>query len=227
MLTKSFGILRQVYVYAAVLALLNVIALACFLGVAVAGGSLDVERVRRAVAAFRDGPEIVADDEAVQQRPAETSAGAESLVDHAGAEAHMDMEILHREAERIKVELAQRLALNNSIMLKVRGERQAFQAEREAAAKRDEEQRKSIRDEGFEKQVAIFDSLSPKIAVQHLLGMNDPDAAAKILMALAPDRARKIVEAAKRDPELTQMQVILQRVREAAVPGAQLLSENG
>jgi hypothetical protein len=51
--------------------------------------------------------------------------------------------------------------------------------------------------------------------VQHLLAMSDPDEAARILTAIDSDRARKIVEAARRDPELSQMQMILQKVRDA------------
>ena len=126
----------------------------------------------------------------------------------------MDIEILQREAERVKVELDQRLVLSNSILLKVKTEREEFKAEREAAVRRDEQTRNLVRDEGFEKQIAIFEALSPKVAVQHLISMNNPEEAAKVLTALDADRARKIVEAAKRGSEMSQMQAILQRIRE-------------
>lgn len=226
---KLVRLMRSAYRYAAALALINLAAIALgFIGVA-ATGSLDAERLRRAVdvlrglePATRGEPAASVPDPREAARLGDADGGAVL----AAEEAQTDLEILHREAERIKVELDQRLALNNSIMLKVRGERQQFAAEREAAAKRDEQARQSIRDEGFEKQVAIFEALSPKVAVQHLLGMNDPVAAARILMAIDADRARKIVEAAKRGPELTQMQVILQRVREAAPPAAPGLTMN-
>jgi hypothetical protein len=46
-------------------------------------------------------------------------------------------------------------------------------------------------------------------------------------MAIEPDRARKIVEAAKRGPELAQMQTILQRLRDAAPPMAPAVLEEG
>ncbi len=229
MLTKAKGLFRELYGYAAAIALLNVVGLLALAGFALVGGSITTADITRAIAALRgEGPVQPSDpfDEAASPRAGRVQTVSDPFVNYADAETQMDMEILHREAERIKVELDQRLALNSSIMLKVRAERQTFQNQREAAAKRDEEQRRLVRDEGFEKQVAIFEALSPKVAVQHLLGMNDPDAAAKILIAINADRARKVVEAAKRDPELSQMQVILQRVRDAAPPAPVLETEN-
>jgi hypothetical protein len=148
---------------------------------------------------------------------------ASSHVDNLALQAQVDVEILQREAARIKVELEQRLALNKSILLQVQNERDAFRREQDLLKRRQEETERQVRDEGFEKQIEIFQSLSPKVAVQHLLGMSDPDEAAKVLIALDSDRSRKIVEAARRDPELSQMQLILQRVRDVgpipATPG--------
>jgi hypothetical protein len=216
MLTKTVSLTKRVYGYASLLATINAVVL---IGLAVylfATGGIDADGLRRAAHALRD--------ESVPTLPAVTAAAPvalpgqtqhESQVDNLAVKAQMDVEILHREAERVKVELAQRLALNKGILVEVQNERDAFRREQELQKRRQEESEKQSRDEGFERQIQIFQTLSPKVAVQHLLAMSDPDEAARILTAIDSDRARKIVEAARRDPELSQMQMILQKVRDA------------
>ena len=219
MMTRSPGIFKRAYDGAALFALLNMVALVGIVGYLAASGAVDGEKVRKAATALRgetapipaapsgDGSALLAS--AVAKPPSGKDSGVES---------EADLEIGHRESERIKAELEQRLALNNSILLKVRTEREAFQKEREAAAKQEQASVNVHREEGFKKQVAIMEALSPKVAIQHLLGLSDTDAAAKILMAMETGKAKKIVEAAKRGDEMNQMKLILQRVREAA-PG--------
>jgi flagellar motility protein MotE (MotC chaperone) len=223
------------YGYAAALALLNLLALGGWAGWAMLHGGLDKERVLNAIAILRGEAAPAAVEVAEPSASAPPAVKAEdSYAEELVGDAQMEIEILQHEAKRIRAELDQRLALNNSILLKVQTEREALKADKaalqnaqQALVSRQEEERQQVRDEGFEKQVAIFENLSPKVAVQHLLGMNDPDGAARILMALDADRARKIVEAAKRGPELTRMQVILQRVREAAPPAIAARTDNG
>ena len=215
MLAKAVNLSKQVYSYGAMLALLNLgalLAVVAYLGLT---GAVQVGDVQKAVAALR-GETPVAQPKAVESAsklPIDPAQG-ESLVDNLDAQAQMDIEILHREAQRVKVELEQRLALNKSILLQVENERDAFRREKELEQRRQQEAQQQSRDEGFEKQVEIYRSLNPKVAVQHLLSMSSPDEAARILTALEPERARKIIEAARREPELSQMQVVLQRVRE-------------
>ena len=71
-------------------------------------------------------------------------------------------------------------------------------------------------EDGFKKQIAIYESLAPKIALEHLLAMPDPDEAAKILLEIQTRQAKKIVETAKRGDRMKRMKTILQRVREVA-----------
>jgi len=141
----------------------------------------------------------------------------EGKADRAAA-APADVEVLRLEAERIKTELDQRLALNNSIMLRVMTEREAFRRERQAAALR-EQAAAAARDEaGFRKQIAIYQGLPAKLALQHLLDLNDPDEAARILLELDTPQAKKIVESAKRGEDMVKIEEILRRVRDVA-PG--------
>ena len=217
MLISSPSLFKRVYDGAALFALLNMVALVGIVGYLAATGAVSGERVRRAAMALR-GETVPASGAApgsAQTIPA--SAVAKSTPEkEPRVESDADLEIAHRESERIKAELEQRLALNNSILLKVRTEREAFQKEREAAAKQEQASANVQRVEGFKKQVAIMEALSPKVAVQHLLALSDPDAAARILMTMETGKAKKIVESAKRGDEMNQMKQILQRVREAA-----------
>ena len=125
-----------------------------------------------------------------------------------------DLELMRREAERIEEELRQRLALNNSILLRIATERARFQEEREDAAKHDQAVKQQHESRGFKKQVDIYQGLTPKTALKHLFGMNDPDGAARILLEMKTNRAKKIVEVAKKPDEMAKMQEILRRIRE-------------
>jgi len=64
--------------------------------------------------------------------------------------------------------------------------------------------------------VEIYNGLSPKVAVEMLLSMPEPDDAARILLAMDGRKAKKLVEAAKKINRMDTMQDVLQRVREVA-----------
>lgn len=132
------------------------------------------------------------------------------------AELQMNMEVARLEAERIKTELDQRLALNNSILLRVTTEREAFQKDRQRAEERDKQSAALRDDEGFAKQLEIFENLAPKVAVEHLLNLGDPDEAARLLLEMDARKAKKIVESAKRGTQAEKMRDIMQRLRAVA-----------
>lgn len=224
------GALRRTYDIVALFALLNVLGFGGLAAYLVGSGALEKDKVRQIASVIRgDVEESQTDGEAAVPESTSPVPVPESplQVDNAGLQAQMDVEILHREAERIKVELDQRLAVNNSILLKVRTEREAFKGERDAAKREAQAEAAIRRDVGFEKQVAIIESLKPTIAVQHLLGISNPDEAAKILMAIDTNKARKIVEAARRGDELIRMQVVMQRIRDVAPNRSARLDKNG
>jgi hypothetical protein len=216
-MTKNTSILRQAYDAAALFALLNMVALAALGLYMVGGGGVDAQKARRIAAVLRGEVPAPVAMAAVGEKPEEDEAEGEvAPVRDALAESQMNQEILRREGERIKAELDQRLALNNSILLRVVEKRETFRAEQEEAARQREASRAEQHREGFRKQIAIYESLAPKTAVEHLLALPDPDEAARILLEIQTRQARKIVEAAKRGNQLTKMRAILQRVREVA-----------
>lgn len=226
-MTTPPSIFKRAYDTVALFALLNVLAVGGLVGYLVGSGVLDVEKGRRLVSVMR-GEDLTQ----TETTPAETPADATTeptetpTAGEAVAESQMDIEIMRREGERIKAELDQRLALNNSILLRVMTERERFQREQEEAAKQQKASRKQRGEEGFKKQLAILEALNPKIAVQHLLAVSDPDDAARILLEIDTRKAKKIVESAKSGDEIEKMKLILRRVREVAPEqSAELASE--
>ena len=207
---------RRTYDAIALFALLNMIALGGLVTYVVGTGAIDRQKLE-SIAAIVRGEDPVGSGEtpSVAEEPAEEAAPAVPGEGPAAASG-IDLEIMRREAERIKEELRQRLALNNSILLRVTTERAAFHEEREVALARSRASQRERQEEGFEKQVAILGAMKPKVAVRHLLGIGDPDEAARILLEMSTRKAKKIVEAAKTGEQMRQMMLVLQRIREVA-----------
>jgi hypothetical protein len=207
------SIFRRAYDGLALFAMLNLVVVGGLGAYLIGSGVADAEKIRRVAAVLRGEDESDVDAEAP---PAPAEVVVPETAEVSAAMSQMDLEIMRREAERIKAELDQRLALNNGIMLKVMTEREAFHKEREAEAKRKEIASQEQNREGFAKQIEIYEGLMPKVAVEHLLSLPEADEAARILLEMDTRKAKKIVEAAKRPEHMQQMKVILQRLREVA-----------
>ncbi len=214
-MTREPPLLQRIYDGLALFAILNVAGLVMFLGSLFATGALDTEKARRMVAVLR-GAELMPPDtgDAASGGAVAPENSPPSARDPVASE--MELEIRRLEADRIKTELDQRLAINNSILLKVTTERERFRKEKETTDREQKLAAEHRGSEGFQKQVAIFESLSPKVAAEHLLNMADPDEAARILLELEPRKAKAVVEQAKTGPQLEKMRIIVQRVREVA-----------
>ncbi len=225
-MTTGPSTVKHVYDIVALFALLHVIAIFALGSFLIGTGALDSQKVRRVAAVLR-GDDAAQEESKTPEEPPPTGTTTPTGEKDIVAESQMDIEIMRREGERIKAELDQRLALNNSILLRVMTERERFQRERDEGARRQETAGKQRREEGFKKQLAIYESLAPKVAVEHLLAMSDPDEAARILLEMATRKAKKIVEVAKRGDQMGKMKVILRRVREVAPDRSQELETGG
>lgn len=216
-MTTGPSIVKRAYDGLALFALLNMVGVGALVVYLVAGGVLSGEKARRIVGIMRD-EDLSSADEAASKEPvdAETDDARAAAGTDAVVESQVDVEIIRRESERIKAELDQRLALNNSILLRVVTERERFQRELEEATNRQEASSKQRREKGFRKQIAIYESLSPKVAIQHLLALTEPDDAARILLEMETRKAKKVIEVAKRGEQIEKMKQILKRVREVA-----------
>lgn len=216
-MTTGPSIVKRAYDGLALFALLNMVGVGALVVYLVAGGVLNGEKGRRIVGIMRDEDLSSADEEASNEPvDAETDDARAAAGTDAVVESQVDVEIIRRESERIKAELDQRLALNNSILLRVVTERERFQRELEEATNRQEASSKQRREKGFRKQIAIYESLSPKVAIQHLLALTEPDDAARILLEMETRKAKKVIEVAKRGEQIEKMKQILKRVREVA-----------
>jgi hypothetical protein len=214
-MTSNPSTLRRTFDAFALVAILNILGLVGLVGVTIQNGTLNRDKTQRILAVLRGE-----DTESKNTAEENVEDGATSEVPANGAdpiaESEMGIEIMRREGERVKAELDQRLALNNSILLRVTAERERIQDEKDAVARQQQESTRQRRTEGFKKQIAIFESLAPKVAVQHLLSLSDPNEAAKILLEMSTRRSKKIVEAAKRDDQMSKMKAILRRIRDVA-----------
>lgn len=232
--------LKRAYDMMALLAVLHMAALGG-LGVYVgATGAVDREKIARMVAIFRgtadpasgmqEGDSVEgssASKAAVEPSSDAKSKSASSRSQAVPSKAQekptnamsvQELDIIRLEAERIQVELGQQLALVQGMMLKVSNEREAIRREREEASKSDDVGMLQKREVGFKKQVEIYSGLAAKVALDHLLRLDDPDQAARILMELEPRKAKKIVEAGRTPEQSRQLQIILQRIQDVTPP---------
>lgn len=216
MLGGNTSLLKRTYDYVAMFALLHVVAAVGVGAYLIGSGAVTPEKLRRVVAVLRDDDPATREPEDQPREPKAVLASAEVGGEIGFAPTSDDGELLRLEAQRIKAELDQRLTMNHNIMLRVTTQRDAFMREKQSAQEAARQVAKQRREEGFLKQLAIFEALSPKIAVEHLLNLPSSDEAARFLLEMDTRKARKIVESAKSGAELQRMQTILQRIRDVA-----------
>lgn len=206
--------LRRAIDWLGLIAALNLFAFVAFAVYTVQSGALSLEKVRHFVAIMRDEIPIPGSQEDIE---ASSIADSEIAVIARNplAETEVEKEILRREADRIKAELDQRLALNNTILLRVTTERERFRKEEADAARLRKARSRKQRSEGFKKQLAILESLSPRVASEQLLSM-EVEEASRFVMAMQTSRVKKIIESVKGSQDRDKLKVILRRMREAS-----------
>ena len=216
----STSTLRKTYDIAAVFALVNMLVFGGLAVYVIGSGMLAPEKIERIAAVLRG--EEKPTDTAAAATGTEKDAGQDRVdlvgqsAEDASAASQMEEEIARREAQRIRAELDQRIATVNQVLMRVTLEREAFERQVEAETQRKQEVTASRGQEGFKKELEYFESLAPKVAVQHLLAKPDADEAARILLEMETGKGKKIIEAAKRGNQMERMKVILQRLREVA-----------
>lgn len=212
---SATSFMRKTYDGIALFAVLNVVFVSGLIGYLISSGAVDAEKFRKFVAVVR-GAELADPDAAEPELVVVEETGTPSQnLSFTAATAQIDLEVYRREADRIQEELRQRLALNNSILLRTTTERQNFRREQEEAAKENEGQKRARQTKGFKKQIAILEGVKAKTAIEHVLNIGDPEEAAEILMAMDDRKAKQIVEAAKTPAQRQKIGVILQKMRQA------------
>ena len=208
-------IAKRAYGAVALFSVLNLLGLGGLVGWLVGSETLDADRAR-AIVAVLQGAEVAEPVDETSTPQAEAEAEAQPVAEFATDaedEARSRLAIMHREAERIKEELRQQLALANSIMLRVQAERDAYRQERDLDKRQDDAVARRRKSEGFLKQVAILRGLKPKTSAEFILGMSDTADAAELLLAMDTRDAKKIIEAARGPEQMAQMREVLERMQ--------------
>ncbi|GMU36568.1 MAG: hypothetical protein KJ057_11045 [Phycisphaerae bacterium] len=238
-MTAIRGWIRQGYDLAAVFSMLNLLALAGVAAYLVVGGHLTPERVRQVVEVMR-GTAVAAPEEGLAGDGA-GAEGAEPATDDAPAAAEstgviaeepivaarprtssdltqtslIEREIALRERNRFEVEINQRLALSESIMLQITTRLDELNARRAAFEKAKQEEAGVKDEEGFRKELEVFNSLKPTQAFDYLI-RKDADQAARLLMEMDTRTVAKILESAKSAEHKAKADEILSAIRKVA-----------
>jgi len=202
-------VLKKVYRFVALLALIHVVAIGGVAGFLLLTGRVTPDRVKAAVDALRGmdaDPVAVKGDvpPSAKKRDGKPASGA--VVD---ADAR---EVQRLELQRIRMHAQQQLILAKRQMIQVQREREAFEKQvAQFKAARDAE-RREVRSEAFDKELEIVSQLKPKIALDRLL-LLPIDEASQLLMRMDTRKSRRIIEAAHRQPQKwSQMMQIQERM---------------
>ena len=219
--------MKRVIDILALLAALHFLGLGGLTAYLYAQGMLTPKKLRAMVEIARETDEEDTGEAATDERGAPDAGGAvaDTAVASGGrSNSTVDLEITRREKERIEMELAQQLALVNSIMLRVTSERESFKRERAQALAEDEAAAAHRQQEGYQTSVELYNGLAPKNAVRYMLAL-EPTEAARILLRMDQRKATKLIEAAKTPEQFAKMKAILDEVKEVEPTRTDLTGE--
>jgi hypothetical protein len=213
--------MRKIYGLAAFLSLVGMAALAGLAGYLAANGKLDAQRIDAIAAVLRgDAP-------AAASQPASQPASAPSSAPILRAERSADeLKRARREEmfQRAAVEGALRdLAIQKSLLDKAAADLMTreddFEQKKSSWKKEQEMLANGLRDEGFERELTFVGSLSAKQSKDHLMKtwLKSRADAVRIITALEPSKAKRILEQMKSPEELQIVHELLEQVRESNV----------
>lgn len=221
--------MKTAWLVIASLCLLHLAALLGVVGWAVATQRVDRERVAAAVALFRQpvGEEQDADaavDEQVEADAEETISRAERLVQAAGTESIAERlesnqrrnEMTLRQLERTRQEVQ---SLTRNLQLaqrRLEEQRAELEAEREAFEARLQDVEARLDDEGFQRAVALLESLPPRQAKEMFVEMiagSGREEVVSYLMAMQPRRASGVLREFKTADEVRQAVELTEMLR--------------
>lgn len=201
--------LKRAYVWAATVALLNMLAMGGGVAYWFSRGG-NAQRVRQAwqVLSGELVPGERDDDPAEQAVQQQATAAALSP-----EKQRVRDEIAWRNTERYRTQLEQRLKFINAERLEVDRRREEFERMQEQVRLARQKRAQRQAQAGYEKELEIVAALKPSAALEHLLTMDDGEAA-RVLFQLDTRKAKKIVEAAKTEAQMSHMSTLLKLVRD-------------
>ncbi len=203
--------MKRLYHALALLAIVNLLAIAGMIGFLVATGRVDAERAEQIAMVLRgEFPEPPADAAATQPaatRPAERQRSAQEI-----AQTQARRQFYELLAERHQREMEDRRKLNEELRLDVVRELEQI----DEARKQLKEQRKQLSAEsgeaGFALELEVISKVDPAQAKDLLKGrFKDPDVV-RLLMQMDANRVSKIVDACKTQDELDWIGRILNQI---------------
>lgn len=216
------AMLKKVYRLAALMALLNVLAVGGLVSVLAMQGKLSRERVEAVAKALREGPAPV---EAAGEAPVVEEGKSAPTTQPAAPEASREA-LSRRNFERLKAEAAHRLVLANRTMVDLTRQREQFQREMEEQSRTNKQRAAAQGEATFQKDLELISQEAPKVAIEHLL-LRPVDDAARLLMAMDVRKGKKMIETANKDPRnWARFTPVLQKLRELA-PDSEVLPAAG
>ncbi|MHC4064152.1 MAG: MotE family protein [Planctomycetota bacterium] len=216
--------LRKAYQLVALLAVLHLLGVGGVVGYLAATGRLTPEQVRQMAAVLREAPPqaAAAQAETVEEEPAPPAKSTDSI-----EQDQVEEELTRYQMQRRRAELDQQAATIGAARLEVIRQREALQREYEELEAQLKRRVKQEESESFKKDLELFSSMKPKVAVDYML-RKPPEEAARMLLLMDTRKAKRIVEAAKTPGQKKDMAKILQMLREVAPAGSEaLLDQKG
>ena len=215
--------MRRVYHLLALGALLNLLVLGGTGAYLFSKGHLSRDKILQMaeIARGHDTDEEVEEDPVAPEEPSATATRVDL-----STESQYAQEIAVREMQRFRDEMDQRMALNNKIMLQITTRREALEREIRAFQRRREQDVEVKDNEGFKKELEIFESLKPSAAMELMLSKGSVDDAAKLMLQMESRKVAKIIEAAKTPADKMKLATIQERMKEVSLDSADKTKAN-
>lgn len=206
------NLLKKTYHLIAALALLNLVALGVGVGLLASRGMLTGEKVRAVVDALKaESAQAGADADSSGLPGSASTAGGAALA------APVEREIARLNLERVTRAAEDQLKYTSRMMVDIERRREEIQRQKEELENAQVAAQSAAADESFQKELEVLSLLKPKIALDNLLAL-DLDSAARFLGSMESRTAKKIVEAASKDPlKWAQVLQIQEKMRMPAV----------
>jgi flagellar motility protein MotE (MotC chaperone) len=209
--------MTRLYHMLALIALINLFAIAGLLGYLFASGRLSAERVDQIAKVMRG--------EFPASQPASQPAAASAPAPPEPSRAEIERIKAHRQyydlvAERHQRELQYREQLNQRILFEVNSKLEEIEREKKLLAQQRQEMSKASGEDGFAQMVEIFSNMDPNKARDLLRTQTKEADAVSILSRMETGRSKKIFNACKTEDEKLWLGRILNQIRQGAASGA-------
>ncbi len=209
MLTRLFNLCGAI-------SLATLLAAGGFVGYLFGTGRLNGARTELIAAVVRGELDNPAPTTAPASQPAEAvveTGGAPTREELKATRERRHLELL--ETERAARDLEAQRRLLDQVLQQTVQEQEKLATDRQALAQEKKKSAEPQRDEGFAKEVELVSGLAAKQAKEHLLRVwqKQPADAVRLLDALSPSTAKKILEQFKTPEELQTRTDLLEQVR--------------